>query len=221
MGGFLGIGGSSSKTDRGNQLQAVTDSKNIFNWAMPAAQSQQASGTNTIAGAQDTLKSALTPLSEAESYWSKLLTAGRAETAQNSAPAINATLDSADTAKRQEASQGTARTGGTVEANHEAGAQTRSKIDDIINQNMVGGRQAGAEGLTKAAGTTAEIGAGLGALGSTIWSNAANLLGTSTGIQSQIMDNATDSRKISMQAQQDAGAAVGNLIMAGLSLFGG
>jgi hypothetical protein len=102
-------------------------------------------------------------LGSAASYWQKLLTAGRTDTAARSAPAINAELAQSDAAKRQAASVGTDRSGGTAAINREAGQQTQSSIDTIINKNLVGGQEAAAKGLTEIGGT--ELQAALASLG--------------------------------------------------------
>ncbi|HKS75091.1 MAG TPA: hypothetical protein VJQ82_17925, partial [Terriglobales bacterium] len=104
------------------------------------------------------------------------LTAGRADTAQRSAPAVNAALAQSDAARRREATAGTGRTGGTAEINREAGANTNATIDQIINNNLVGGQEAGAKGLAQVG--TEEMG------------NAAQLLGIGGDTQSRALASA-------------------------------
>ncbi len=70
MGGFMGIG--QSKTEKSGESKLG----NIFNWAMPAGQKGQATG----GGALD----------QAQKYFSGLMTAGRTQTAQRAAPALQA-----------------------------------------------------------------------------------------------------------------------------------
>lgn len=156
MSGFMGFGQS------GGESSANKGLNNIFNYSLPESQQTQATGQNELGGAAD--------------YFRKLLTAGRQETAQSSAPATNAVLSSADARKRQEATTGTGRTGGTAELNHERGAGTDATIDNIINQNLVGGRMEGAKGLQT--------------VGSTELADAAQLLGIGSGTQQSALQNA-------------------------------
>lgn len=190
MGGILGIGGSSEKTDRGNQLAATQGDWSIFNYGLPTAQQQNKSGTSALGTAQD--------------YFSKLLTAGRTDTAQSAAPAINAEIAGSDAGRRKEASSGTGRTGGTAELNREQGAQTQSNIDSIINSTLQTGKAEGAKGLES--------------IGSTDLSSAVANLGISSTAVNDILSNATGSRSTSNQIGQDAGSAIGQLILAGLTL---
>lgn len=190
MGGILGIGGSSEKTDRGNQLAATQGDWSIFNYGLPTAQQQNKSGTSALGTAQD--------------YFSKLLTAGRTDTAQSAAPAINAEIAGSDAERRKEASSGTGRTGGTAELNREQGAKTQSNIDSIINSTLQTGKEVGAKGLES--------------IGSTDLSSAVANLGISSTAVNDILSNATGSRSTSHQFGEDAGSAIGQLILAGLTL---
>ena len=128
MGGVLGFGQS------GGEKQSTANLNNIFNYALPAARTSESAGRTDLGTASD--------------YFTRLLHAGRTETALNAAPATNAVLDQADAARRKEAVTGTGRTGGTAELNRESGAKTTQTIDDIINGNMMGGRQQAATGLS-------------------------------------------------------------------------
>lgn len=190
MSGILGIGGSSEKTDRGNQLAATQGDWSIFNYGLPTAQQQNKSGASALGTAQD--------------YFSKLLTAGRTDTAQSAAPAINAEIAGSDAERRKEASSGTGRTGGTAELNREQGAKTQSNIDSIINSTLQTGKEVGAKGLES--------------IGSTDLSSAVANLGISSTAVNDILSNATDSRSTSHQFGEDAGSAIGQLILAGLTL---
>lgn len=149
MGGTLGFGQSDTeKQSRGNL-------NNIFNYALPAATSSGSSGSADLGTASD--------------YFTKLLRSGRTDTALAAAPATNAVLDSGDALRRQESTSGTGRTGGTAELNHEAGAKTTATIDDIINANMMGGKEKAATGLV--------------GVGSEEDANAARLLGIGSGAE--------------------------------------
>lgn len=116
----------------GGEKASTSGINNVFNYAMPAAKAGQTAGRQN--------------LGDADAFFRSLLTSGRAETGLNSAPAVNAVQDQADVVRRASAEMGTARGGGTAEANREAGASTTKTIDDIINENLVGGRVKGAEG---------------------------------------------------------------------------
>src|SRR5271156_690770 len=98
MGGFLNIGNSSTKTDRATERQGFGDLSSVFNFGMPVAQSA---------------------LGGANNYYQKLLTGNRATMEQAEAPEINAVQAGADAQKRQLASTGTARGGGTAAASQQ------------------------------------------------------------------------------------------------------
>lgn len=206
MGGFAGIGGSSATTDRNTQLSAQSGLWNVFNWALPQGEKQQTTGASTLAGSLNTL-------GPAQQYYQNLLSPGRAQATLNAAPAVNATLDQADAAKRQSGNFGTARTGGTAAANQNAGAQTQKSIDDIINANLFGGQQSGAQGLVGVSGAQAGVGEGQLA-------NAASLLGLGQSSVGSIMNNATESRPISQKINQETAAEWGGLANAFLSFLG-
>jgi hypothetical protein len=190
MGGFLGLGHSSEKTDRSTQLEAQKGQWNIFNWALPEGQKGVAQSGQT--------------LDQAKAYWQKLLTAGRTDTTQMAAPAINAAQAQADAQRKSAAEMGTARGGGTAAPQREAGAETAKTIDDIVTQQLFGGREKGAEGLQKVAGME--------------MSQALSMLGLSQEAIAQIMNNATESRalsfKINQAVQEQWGSAIGMALSA-------
>lgn len=145
MGGFFGFGKSGGEKESSGQLN------NVFNYALPTAKEGEAKG-------QGTLDTAMSTLGPAKDYWENLLHAGRTQATQNAAPAVNATLDQSDAARRQEAEMGTSRSGGTAAVNRESGATTTKSIDDIVTQALMGGRDSAAKGLVGSAGTEAGIG---------------------------------------------------------------
>ena len=200
MGGFLGIGGSSANTDRGNQLAATQGEWNIFNYGLPTGQAQQSTGTGV-------LNTATQSAGQAQDYYSKLLTAGRTDTATRSAPAINAQLAGADAQRTQNSQFGTGRSGGTASANANAGAATTAAVDNTINTNLVSGQQQGAQGLNAIANTQAGI-------GSDFLANAMQLLGLGSQADTSILNNATNSRQISSQLSpaNQLGSALGGLL---------
>jgi hypothetical protein len=118
MGGFLGIGGSSAKTDRKTQLGAFGKMENIFNYAIPQGESQQAKGNESLDKAGD--------------YWSKILSGNRAAVSAAVAPETNAVRSGADARKRQLATSGTARGGGTSATSQTLDTETQAKTDNAI-----------------------------------------------------------------------------------------
>ena len=233
MGGFLGIGGSSATTDRGNQLAATQGEWNIFNYGLPQGQAGQVAGNADLASARQSMASATTDLGTAlqtlqgpTDYWKSLLTAGRTQTAQNAAPAIQSVTDAAAANKNAESTLGTGRSGGTVAANREAGSGAQSQIDKIINENLLAGKTAGAEGLTQVSqlqgalgGQQGQIGTEQAGIGRTELGNALQLLGLSQSSITDILNNATQSRGLSydinQQTSSQLGSALGGLIMLG------
>ncbi len=126
MGGTLGFGNSSAKTDRNTQLSAQSGMWNIFNQNLGVGQGAVGS---------------------AQQYFRGLMAPGRTQATQNAAPAIQANVDQATAARTAAASGGTGRTGGNVAANAGAGAATAKTNADIVNQNMTAGRSEGAQGM--------------------------------------------------------------------------
>ena len=208
MGGFLGVGGNSANTDRSNQLQ---DNQNIFNQILGFTQPQ---GESSLTSGSGTLNQAKGALAAPQAYWQGVLAPGRTAAATNAAPATNAVQQQTDAVRNQEAAQGTSRGGGTASQNREASSTADQNIDNIINQNMMGGRQAAATGLTQATGTEAGIGATQERTGEDLTSlaQAGNV---------DLLNNATSSRPISEQINQQTasgyGQALGGLIKAGLA----
>jgi len=199
MGGFLGIGGSSAKTDRGNQLAATSGDWNLFSYGMGQGQAGQATG-------QADLNTAMATLGAPQDYFTKLLTAGRTQTAQSSAPAVDQTLANATATRNAEGTFGTSRTGGTVAANREASSNTQSQIDQIINTNLQTGRQQGAQGLEQISSAQASI-------GDTELRNSLAALGLSEQAVNQILSNSTQSKQNDPNVGNAVGSAVGQMFM--------
>jgi hypothetical protein len=189
MSGFLGFGQS------GEESASIGQLNNLFNYGLNTANNNQNAGQNTVNQSLQTLQGP-------EAYYQSLLSAGRQQTQQNAAPAINTELSSADAQKRQQATTGTGRTGGTAELNREQGATTSSNIDNIINQQLFGQKQAGAQGLQGIAGQQAQVG------GLDLQNAIANL-----GIASGGVENLY-SGAIAKEGAQ--GSAVGGLLNTGL-----
>jgi hypothetical protein len=199
MGGFLGIGGSSAKTDRGNQLAATSGDWSLFNYGLGQGQAGQATG-------QTDLSTALSTLGAPQQYFQNLLTAGRTQTQENAAPAIDQVLANATATRNAEGTFGTSRTGGTVAANRNASANTQSQIDQIINTNLQTGRAQGAQGLEAVSGAQASI-------GGTELQNSLAALGLSEQAVNQILGNATQSKQNDPNVGNAIGSAVGQLYL--------
>ena len=205
MGGFMGIGGSSAKTDRNQTLGDYGKLNSVFSQGMAIGNQQEQSGQGMVQNAQSTL-------APAEDYYRNLLTAGRTQTAAEAAPAVQGALAQSDAAKREAATMGTSRSGGTAAANAEAGSKTGATIDSIINENLMGGKKVGAEGLTGVAKDKA-------VMGNMTLANAMQALGLGAGASEDTLAASIGSRKLSAQIGQEAGAAYGQL--AGMLLMGG
>jgi len=150
MGGFLGIGGASWKTDRKQYLAGQDWLKNIFNFALPQAQGTLAAGQRDIGTAGD--------------YYRKLLSGNRTELNQAVAPETAAVGARADASRRQLATSGTARGGGVAATNQTAKDRATAEIDNLI----FGVRPGAARGLESVAGTELETANNLLGLGSDV-----------------------------------------------------
>jgi hypothetical protein len=155
MGGLFGIGGSSSKTDRKEQLTSFQDLHNVFNFALPAGEQAFKTGQSMVG--------------DAASYWKNILTGNRASVSAAVAPETNAVRAGADASKRQLATSGTARGGGVNAASRTLDDSTRAKTD-----NAIFGARPEAAKQTAAIGST-ELSAALNALG--LGETSANDLG--------------------------------------------
>ncbi len=214
MGGFLGIGGSSAQTDRGNQLAATQGDWSIFNYGLPTGQAAQTSGTGTLDKSLSTLDTAKGTLNAPANYFQSLLGGGRTQAAQMSAPAVNATLAGSDAQKQQQNNFGTGRTGGMTAASANRDTATGSSIDNIINTTLQTGRDKGAAGLTQVAGAQANIGTAEGGIGGEQLANALSLLGLSSGAVNSILSNATGSKQNDPNVGLSIGKGIGELFMA-------
>ena len=195
MGGFMGVGGSSAKTDRNQTLGDYGKLNSVFSQGMAIGNQQETAGQGMIQNAQTTL-------GPAADYYKSLLTAGRTQTAEQAAPAVQGALAQSDAAKRESAATGTSRSGGAAEAHAEAGSKTGATIDDIINKNLMGGKQAGAEGLTTVAKDQA-------VMGNMTLANAMQALGLGAGASEDTLAASIGSRMDSSQLAAQQGEAYG------------
>ena len=201
MGGLLGslfstgsLGGSSAKRDRGEQLNAYTDLRNVYNWALPFGQSQARTGQQTTAAG-------IGNLGMAGDYYRKLASGDRNTTLEAIAPATNAAIAQNDAQKRELSNMGTARGGGAVGVNQQRDSDLMAKVDNML----FGARTAGAEGLAGVGGT--EAGVGLGQTGQGL--QAGNL---ASGTAQELGREALASRGQSYDIhKQSTGAILGGL----------
>jgi hypothetical protein len=143
------LGGSSAKTDRSNVLTGFSNLKNIFNWALPFAQSTAKTGASTTAqGVSD--------IGSASGYFKKLLSGDRSQMLQAEAPEIASVQSQSDAQKRQLATSGTARGGGVAGTNQQRASDTMAKVDQLL----FGVRPGAASEVGKLGQATAGIGLG-------------------------------------------------------------
>lgn len=185
MGGFLGIGGSSWKTDRKTELQGFSDLHNVFNFALPFAKSAAQTGANSTAAGTDAMSSSL-------GYWQKLLSGNRATAQQAVAPEANAAMSQADAQKRQLASSGTARGGGVNAVNQQRDTDTMAKVDNAL----FGARPQAATQVAKVGSDIAHTGLGQQSIGM-------DALRTGESTAANITDIARMSRNDSYKINQD------------------
>lgn len=200
--GFLGIGGSAETTDRANELSGLQSQWDIYGQGLNLLDQTNQTGTKLQAQGQGSLK-------DASTYWKNLLTAGRTQTAQNAAPAVDAAVAGENAQRTQGAQFGSARSGGTAAGNQQVATNTQSNIDNIINENLVGGRAEGAKGIQSVGGT--ELAAG----GSSI-NQALNALGISGNAGENVATDAlgtySDSAERSAAAGRAAAGAINSIL---------
>jgi hypothetical protein len=184
--GFLGIGGSASKTDRSQQLAGYGDLGNIFNTGL------NNSNADTNAGQND--------LGTAAGFNSKILNGNRSSIMSALSPQIASITGQANQAKKQQASLGTARGGGTNAGNQQQQQQVQGAISSVV-----GGAQ------PQAAKDMASI-------GSTETNAGQQALGTAGGAAQNLTGDAADSYQTT-SAQNSASGAAAAQLAAGL-IFG-
>lgn len=184
MGGFLGIGHSSAKTDRGNQLAGVSADWNVYNAALPkSAKSTTAATANEAAGAG--------ALDTAKNYWQQITQGNRTALQSAAAPAINEAQDMSDAAKRERATIGTGRGGGVNAANQQA----EQNVMKTVTEATSNAQHAGAQQL-------GQVGTAQANVGHQQMAEALQALGLSADVAKEIIDSSITSRPISMQANQ-------------------
>lgn len=196
MGGFLGIGNSSAKTDRANQLSGINASWNIYNRGLPIADTAAQTG-------QSTTSAGISGLQQAQQYWQKLLSGNRPSQMQAAAPATTAINEQADAAKAQEAATGTSRGGGTNAGNQNIETQKMAQENNII----AGLQPAAAQG-------EASTSTSLDTAGEAQMRDALASLGLDQSTANEIINSSIQSRPLSESANQQVQQQWSNFMMA-------
>jgi len=186
MGGFLGIGNSSAKTDRGNQLAGINAEWNVYNRGLPQFEA-------STAGANATRNTGLNTLEQAKGYWQNLMNPNRAMAIQQASPAINAVQQQADAQRRQLGEMGTNRGGGVNAAMQQLNSSEQADINNIVAGTTKDQRAQAAAGLT-------QVGQAQTNVGSQQMHDALQALGISKEVADEIVDSSIRSRPISEQA---------------------
>src|SRR5689334_12949437 len=109
--------GGPSQQQLGQQQQAWSNLQDVFTKAFGAAGQQGSQGAGS--------------LDQVTKYFQSLLGGNRQAIQQAVAPAANAATAASDVQKKEQASEGTSRTGGGVAANQQREDQTRAQIDSL------------------------------------------------------------------------------------------
>lgn len=194
MGGWLGIGNSSGRTDRSNQLGGINAEWNVYNRGLPFSDTDRQSGL-------DTVKTGMGTLDEAKKKW-EAVTSGvvnKPAVMRAAAPAIETLNTGSDAARAQQAEMGTARGGGVNEANQAAESDRIAKTADIVGQATAQQQNvdaAGAQGLSG-------IGTAQTTVGQRQLAQALSELGLSGEVAQEIIESSIKSRPISMKANAE------------------
>lgn len=185
MGGFLGIGNSPEKTDRGNQLAGVSADWSVFNRGLPAYDAGTKAGTSTTQTGLDTLGTA-------QNYWQNITQGNKTALNSAAAPAANAVQEVSDASKAEQAQMGTARGGGVAGANQQTQTAVNSKIDDTSLELQ-----------PKAATALTSIGTEQANVGQQQKAEALQALGLSAETAREIIQSSIESRPVSEKARKD------------------
>lgn len=184
MGGFLGVGNSSAKTDRGNQLAGISADWNVYNRGLPAYDKGSAAGTqneNSGAGALDTAKQ----------YWQGITSGNRTAVAGAAAPVADATAQAGAAQRREIASTGTARGGGINSRMQDSKTREESQVNSAVAAQQ-----------PKAAEELGQVGQAQANVGHQQMAEALQALGLSADVAKEIIDSSIQSRPISMAANK-------------------
>jgi hypothetical protein len=184
MGGFLGIGHSSAKTDRGNQLAGVSADWNVYNRGLPLSDTQSKMGAGQEAKGVDTLDTA-------KQYWSDITQGNRTALQSAAAPQANAIQQRADAAKREQSQMGTARGGGLNAENQQVQQNQEKQL--ATNEAAV---------QPEAAKQLGQVGQAQANIGHQQMAEALQALGLSADVAKEIIQSSIESRPISMAANK-------------------
>lgn len=196
------MSGGDQKADN-QQTQSWGNLNTLFNIANDRSAPLQTTGT-------DLQTKGVGDLDEGAKYWHDLLTGDRTKVAAAAAPVANAATNASDATKREEATMGTGRTGGTLAHNAEENDKVRQQVDTAIaGVAPTAATNLGVTGSTIAGIGASDIAAALSALG--IASGAAGTAGgqaTSQNIAAQQASAQLWSSIISGAAKVGAAAAL-------------
>lgn len=198
MGGWLGVGNSSAKTDRSNTLAGFGDLNKAFGFGSSTAGADTTTGTATTSSGVDALHSAM-------GYFRNLLSGGRSSALSAVAPGANAAQAQQDAQRRQIANSGTARGGGVNAVQQQAKDNSDAEVDNALFgvRSQAAGQEAAVGSDLAKVGTTEQ---GLGLSAEEIASNSANAL-TKDSIASRM-----DSYKINKAQQQDVANSIEGIL---------
>src|SRR4029077_4284876 len=195
--GFLGIG--QNKPEK----QAYGELGNVFNFALPLAQSTSSAGAGTTKAGLSTVNSGLNTLSGPLAYFQKLMSGNRPAMEQAVAPEANAPRASSDAAARNQAATGTARGGGTAGGNQQRHTDVMAQIDNLL----FGARPAAAKAAADIGTTQSQIGLGESQVGNQQLAAALQALGIGTS-------SAGETGRMGLGQSEQSGEAFNNLVMA-------
>jgi hypothetical protein len=178
MGGFMGIGNSSAKTDRGRTLggwqaewEQLAGGREAFGKLFPGAVQGGQAGTATVGAGAD--------------FWKDIL-GSRQEAAAAVAPETNQIAAQADAARQAQAQLGTSRGGGVAAANQ----QQQQQVMGAQNQALLNARPQAATGAVQAGQAQAQIAAQQ-------LHAALTAMGMSNEVAKHIVDSSMQSRVVS------------------------
>lgn len=200
-GRFFGIGSSSAKTDRGNQLGGVNADWSVFNRGLPLADTQTKAGQATTATGLQTMATGVSGLDAAKKYYSDIMSGGPAAM-KAAQPAVSAVNTQADAARTEQANMGTARGGGVNAHNQEAETNRMAQDSNII----AGQAPVAAQGIQSVSSTEGAIGNAQTSAGSQQLQQALESLGLDSSVASEIINSSMQSRDLSLQANPLTGA---------------
>lgn len=185
MGGWLGVGSSGAKTDRGNQLAGIS-----------AAWGDKATADNAYtkgieAGTTNTDKG-LGTLDQIKNFWMNRVSGNRTALQGAAAPVINNVVGQADAAKTQQANLGTSRGGGANAGNQQLQQQVMGQENKAI-----------ADVQPEAAKEVSQIGTTQANIGQGQMAKALQALGLSAETTREITDSSAKSRELSATANAD------------------